>query len=630
MRRAHNQRASTCLFKMAQNKFDSDAEILITWLARGTQRAAFTSLQLKDIYQLSKLFIQEATDLPQITRLSVDWSATTQEHIKRLTAISPAEKSKLFQYLVQLCFVPNSCEPNENATVVAFPRIHLPGRPKRLSTFSFGGDFLMPMKGFALPSTTKTLVLQECFNAPLEALNVPKGIEYLSLGTVFDRTLPIDMDVRFPSLRILYLSHAFNKPLDDSIRWPKTLEVLIIGAMYTHPNPVLPPCLKSVMIFTSTDLYESTVGVGTCSMPTSLRFIRCSHPQSFIHDASVNLPKLKVLELPKAKIDVRATLLKFPTLARLEYDPNGSYYSVGHHPNARSLISYTVVPGAFPVQVTSSYTSSYVPPVATDYGKWANAFGAFSNLKALVLPDNFDEDLTNVPLPPTLQKLSLGNEWNGDLAFVSLLQDLRNIKLSEAFNQPLEHVQFPDKIRRIKFGDSFNQSIRQVRLPKQLRVLIFGGQYARSMRQVRLPKKLQVLRMGYAWNKSLEHLKCPDSLEELAFGDDFQGEGLQQFVWPRFLKSLSVGRKFNADLSLLGDKLAPSVETLWLGMTAYKHSFVGVCWPYSCSRIYCHASLKDNFLKSKKHDLKVLKLTAPNHWSSDCQVTFHRQLVRSD
>ena len=83
------------------------------------------------------------------------------------------------------------------------------------------------------------------------------------------------------------------------------------------------------------------------------------------------------------------------------------------------------------------------------------------------------------------------------------------------FNEPLTNVVFPVSIQKIKFGYYFNQEINN--LPNNITHLIFGWKFNQDVSE--LPNSLTYLDFGHNFNQDVSQL--PNSLTCLMFWWDF-------------------------------------------------------------------------------------------------------------
>ena len=171
------------------------------------------------------------------------------------------------------------------------------------------------------------------------------------------------------------------------------------------------------------------------------------------------------------------------------------------------------------------------------------------------------------PLPPNLQKLTLGKEYNHPLSN-NLPDTLIYLNLGSAFNHDIDNL--PTSLQELRLSHNFDKEIKS--LPTGLKKICFNGSYNNPLPNlpeslthlttsyffnqelVNLPPTLEYLKLGCYFNKSLDFL--PPSLLELHIGW-FYNKSLNNL--PPNLKFLRLDCK-NLEYTL--DLLPDTIETL--------------------------------------------------------------------
>ncbi|KAM9971549.1 hypothetical protein ACTFIW_011530 [Dictyostelium discoideum] len=191
-----------------------------------------------------------------------------------------------------------------------------------------------------------------------------------------------------------------------------------------------------------------------------------------------------------------------------------------------------------------------------------------------------------------------------------LPQNLKELLLPNFFNQEIGKGFLPKSLTSLTFGDSFNTEIGEGCLPSSITYLEFGYHFNCEIGKNVLPKRLKILKFGELFNKSLSTRQCfynTNKLKKLYLGREYQGE-FNQFTFPKSLKELvfSIGCKFNHPLEV--DVLPPSLKTLIIGERYFKSEIESLPISLKYLSINCSQSIENvsPFLKN----VKKLELTS--------------------
>lgn len=105
--------------------------------------------------------------------------------------------------------------------------VHRVRWPGSLEKLTFGEGFNQPIDEVKWPASLKELTFGMRFNQPVDAVVWPASLQKLSFGDHFDQSVA---GVVWPgTLQELAFSRAFQRPVDDIIEWPSSLERLTIA-----------------------------------------------------------------------------------------------------------------------------------------------------------------------------------------------------------------------------------------------------------------------------------------------------------------------------------------------------------------------------------------------------------------
>ncbi|CAM9556584.1 unnamed protein product [Ectocarpus fasciculatus] len=208
-------------------------------------------------------------------------------------------------------------------------------------------------------------------------------------------------------------------------------------------------------------------------------------------------------------------------------------------------------------------------------------------LEHLALEGRFDQSISDVEWPDSLQELTFGYYfnhpideigekatglreltlgWNFDqsLAGVALPKNLEVLTIAGVYNRPLDEVQLPSGLRSLTLGGLFDLPLVSARLPERLESLRLGWAFDQPL-FASWPPNLKTLALGYRFNQPVESVRFPPSLEEFELGV-FSRQPLKGLAWPASLKTLTVGRAFD----LTGVVLPGGARVCRSGHTAYQ------------------------------------------------------------
>ena len=164
-------------------------------------------------------------------------------------------------------------------------------------------------------------------------------------------------------------------------------------------------------------------------------------------------------------------------------------------------------------------------------GDWSQAepqlFYQYLALPSYTFPDQFNQAIDNVVLPPYLKTLTFGNN----------------------FNTRMDNAMLPSSLKSLTFGGQFHMEMFLFAgaLPSGLQNLTFGHDFDNSMDGVALPSGLQTLTFGENFNTNMENASLPSGLQTLTFGRDFN-QSMAKVTFPSKLQNLTFGKEFNQNM----------------------------------------------------------------------------------
>lgn len=181
--------------------------------------------------------------------------------------------------------------------------------------------------------------------------------------------------------------------------------------------------------------------------------------------------------------------------------------------------------------------------------------------KTLLIPHDFNKDLTNLPLgvqiiifqqkpesrhssfnkqvyglPYSLIKIEFGSSF--DKCVNNLPNSITHLNFGSNFNQPIE--KYPDSLTHLVFGIKFDRKL--CNLPIGLTHLTLGSLFDRPVNK--LPKGLKYLKFGSCFNQTVD--KLPNGLTHLQFGNLFNSS-LSKL--PNSITHLKLGNMFKKYIS---------------------------------------------------------------------------------
>jgi hypothetical protein len=169
------------------------------------------------------------------------------------------------------------------------------------------------------------------------------------------------------------------------------------------------------------------------------------------------------------------------------------------------------------------------------------------NLKSLIFPFNFEQNIEIHELPRKLEELYLGN-FDDEFDTVDLPRNLIRLDFGNKFNAPLDIDRLPDNLKSLKFGFRMTFPIDTTLLPVDLEELYLGELFNDPVDASLLPRSLKVLYFGNSFNQEIVIAHLPRNLEKLDFGDSYEHE-IKIEDLPRKLKVLKLGKLFNKNIN---------------------------------------------------------------------------------
>lgn len=160
----------------------------------------------------------------------------------------------------------------------------------------------------------------------------------------------------------------------------------------------------------------------------------------------------------------------------------------------------------------------------------------------LVLPDDFNEELTEQTFPDNLTSIVFGKYFNSSIKLNCLPSKLKYLVFGECFNKVLSQNVLPTTLISLIFGKYFNQILDIMILPESLLYLKFGEKFNKDLKQNILPNSLITLEFDkYSnFNKKIKKNILPNSIIKMIFGKIYNHE-LKLGRLPNNLKYLEVG-----------------------------------------------------------------------------------------
>ena len=231
--------------------------------------------------------------------------------------------------------------------------------------------------------------------------------------------------------------------------------------------------------------------------------------------------------------------------------------------------------------------STYPDPFSVVYG--GNVEGAFNHtlsigclsegLRILYFGQSFNQPLLAGSLPSSLTFCDFScSRFTQPIDEGVLPSQLRDLLLSDDFNQPLQPGVLPSSLRRLLLGVRYNQPLAVGALPSQLLWLEMGQVYNQPIPPGVLPQSCTVLHLSRAFNQPLTSGCLPDGLLHLNMGEAYN-EPLEPGVLPRSLLYLCPSN----NVSLLPGVIPPRLTRLHL--QGFRGPLVTGCIPPSVREV---------------------------------------------
>lgn len=229
----------------------------------------------------------------------------------------------------------------------------------------------------------------------------------------------------------------------------------------------------------------------------------------------------------------------------------------------------------------------------------------------LVLPDNFNEPLSENSFPENLTSLVFGKYYNQVLTKKTLPINLKYLVLGDSFNKKINPNDLPDTLISLTLGKYFNQYLDVGSLPSSLLYLKIGEKFNKDILEKVLPDKLITLEFDKfsCFQKKIKKNILPNSIKKLVFGNKYN-QRIKPNRLPSELKYFILGREYLHDLN---NVLPNKVKYLEVGFN-YVHYFDNIplsleiiCFDYYYKSIAEITTIKKIILKNFYNGSSIIK-----------------------
>lgn len=191
-----------------------------------------------------------------------------------------------------------------------------------------------------------------------------------------------------------------------------------------------------------------------------------------------------------------------------------------------------------------------------------NKFSVGSNVKYLVVPQNFDGTLTKKIIPKNLEYLELGYGFNNNsinnvnhVPYISFGKDCEYLSEWDKYNNSLTSHRF-----NYKFGNNFNQPLNNIlHRSKYFIVSLFMSNFNCILNIGEIPSTVKYLHFGTSFNKTINVGVLPNSIEKIVFGQQYN-KYIGSKVIPNSVKTIIFNDKFNSSV-----EFNDNIETIIFG-----------------------------------------------------------------